>query len=92
MDKRKFLILISLVMTAVALSWGMEQAQAAPVLNPAVDLSKPNFAYSPPLRKFVDSLPGLGSGVRTQNTALGASTLGQYMPIAVADTTTFPGC
>jgi FtsP/CotA-like multicopper oxidase with cupredoxin domain len=64
------------------LPWGIEQGQAAPTLNPAVDLSKPNFAYSPPLRKFIDSLPGLGSGTRTLDTALGASTLGQYIPIA----------
>ena len=36
------------------------------------------------IRKFVDSLPGLGSA--------NANNLGQYLPIAVADTTTFPGC
>ncbi|MCW3994701.1 MAG: multicopper oxidase domain-containing protein [Candidatus Bathyarchaeota archaeon] len=36
------------------------------------------------IRKFVDSLPGLGPA--------GANNLGQYIPIAVPDTTTFPGC
>lgn len=36
------------------------------------------------LRKFVDSLPLLGPS--------GANNLGQYLPVAVADTTTFPGC
>jgi FtsP/CotA-like multicopper oxidase with cupredoxin domain len=36
-----------------------------------------------PLRKFVDSLPGLG--------AANANNLGQYIPLAVADTATFPG-
>ena len=35
------------------------------------------------IRKFVDTLPGL--------TAAGANNLGQYIPVAVADTTTFPG-
>jgi FtsP/CotA-like multicopper oxidase with cupredoxin domain len=35
------------------------------------------------IRKFRDALPGLG--------AAGANALGQYIPIAVADTTTFPG-
>ncbi len=35
------------------------------------------------IRKFVDSLPGL--------TAAGANDLGQYIPVAVADTTTYPG-
>ncbi|MGG3466974.1 fibronectin type III domain-containing protein [Neobacillus pocheonensis] len=35
------------------------------------------------IRKFVDSLPGLG--------AANKNNLGQYMPIAVPDTTTYPG-
>jgi len=43
----------------------------------------PNWAFSPPLTKFVDALPGLGPS--------GANALGQYIPIAVADTTTYPG-
>ena len=58
--------------------------------------STPNYANSPlPLldpiagtvsggiRKFVDTLPGLG--------AANANDLGQYIPIAVPDTTTYPG-
>ncbi len=56
----------------------------------------PNYANSPlpavdpttgvissGIRKFVDSLPGLGP--------TGANNLGQYIPIAVADTTTYSG-
>jgi FtsP/CotA-like multicopper oxidase with cupredoxin domain len=39
-----------------------------------------------PLRKFVDSLPGLGAGARPAGTALGANNLGQYIPIAVPGT------
>ncbi len=35
------------------------------------------------LRKFVDTLPGL--------TSAGANNLGQYIPVAVADTTSYPG-
>ena len=35
------------------------------------------------IRKFVDSLPGLN--------AAGANNLGSYIPVAVADTTTYPG-
>lgn len=42
-----------------------------------------NWAYSPPLRKFVDKMPGLGSS--------SANALGQYIPIAVPDKTTYPG-
>lgn len=36
------------------------------------------------IRKFINGVPGLGPG--------GANNLGQYIPIAVPDTTTFPGC
>ncbi|MBR0577318.1 fibronectin type III domain-containing protein [Proteiniclasticum sp. BAD-10] len=42
-----------------------------------------NWAYSPPLTKFIDELPGLGSSK--------ANALGQYIPVAVPDTTTYPG-
>lgn len=41
-----------------------------------------NWAYSPIIRKFVDKLAGLGSG--------NANGLGQYIPVAIADTTTYP--
>ncbi|WP_090790377.1 multicopper oxidase domain-containing protein [Paenibacillus sp. GP183] len=57
----------------------------------------PNYANSPlpeldakgnvipgtGIRKFVDSLPGLG--------AANANDLGQYLPVAIPDTTTYPG-
>lgn len=46
-------------------------------------LTTPNWAYSPPLRKFVDTLPGLGPA--------NANNLGQYIPVAVPDTVTYPG-
>ena len=42
-----------------------------------------NWATSPLLRKFVDALPGVG--------AAAANDLGQYIPVAVPDTTTYPG-
>lgn len=43
----------------------------------------PNYANSPLLRKFVDTLPGLGPGK--------ANNLGNYIPVGVPDRTTFPG-
>jgi FtsP/CotA-like multicopper oxidase with cupredoxin domain len=43
----------------------------------------PNWTNSPIIRKFVDTLPGL--------TAANKNNLGNYIPVAVADTTTFPG-
>jgi FtsP/CotA-like multicopper oxidase with cupredoxin domain len=51
--------------------------------NPAVDYNVPNFANSPNLRKFVDSLPGLG--------AANANNLGNYIPVATPDVSTYPG-
>jgi len=65
-------------------------AQApTPLVDPVTNLMIPdyfgvaNWAYSPGLTKFVDKLPGLGS--------TSANLLGQYIPVAVADTTTYPG-
>jgi len=43
----------------------------------------PNYANSPILQKFVDSLPGL--------TPAGINNLGAYLPLANPDTITFPG-
>jgi len=43
----------------------------------------PNYATSPSMRKFIDSLPGVGLP--------NANNLGQYIPLAVKDTTTYPG-
>jgi len=51
--------------------------------NPLVDYTLPNFSQSPNIRKFVDSLPGLSE--KNKNN------LGQYIPVAVKDTTTYPG-
>ncbi|MEW9097320.1 MAG: hypothetical protein AB2417_19785 [Clostridiaceae bacterium] len=42
-----------------------------------------NWAYSPPLRKFVDAMPGLGPN--------NSNSLGQYIPVAIPDITTYPG-
>ncbi len=69
------------------------QRSAGKPAPPAVELDpggtpdyfggSPNWATSPPLRKFVDSLPGLGAGA--------ANDLGQFIPVAVPDTVTYPG-
>ena len=48
-----------------------------------IDLSGANTVISGGIRKFVDSLPGLG--------AASANNLGQYIPVAAADATTYPG-
>ena len=48
-----------------------------------LDLSGQNTMIVGGIKKFVDSLPGLGAGA--------ANNLGQYIPVAVPDTTTYPG-
>ena len=44
-----------------------------------------NWAFSPPLRKFVDTLPGLGP------TGASSAPLNHFIPVAHPDTTTYPG-
>jgi hypothetical protein len=60
-------------------SYGTNNAPpGAMSLNPGVDYTVGNYAYSPPLRKFVDQLPGLLSS--------SSNSLGQYIPVAVPNT------
>jgi len=60
------------------------QAMAMPEPGGTPDyFGSPNWSFSPPLRKFVDTLPGLG--------AAGANNLGQYIPVATPDTISYPG-
>ncbi|MCX5654006.1 MAG: fibronectin type III domain-containing protein [Planctomycetota bacterium] len=76
--------LVSLALAIIALSWGADlcRAQVGPV--PTIDYTKPYYTNSPILRKFVDSLPGLGP--------TNANNLGQYIPIATPDTITYANC
>ena len=49
-----------------------------------ITVNNPGAGYlTPGLKKFVDTLPGLGPTA--------ANDLGQYIPVAVPDTTTYPG-
>lgn len=75
----------------------VKQAVLTPLGVPDYFGTTPNFANSPlptldtsgnvvpgtGIRKFVDSLPGLGSG--------NANDLGQYLPVATPNTTSYPG-
>lgn len=66
------------------LAVGLSQLNALPPSltgDNSVDYSKPNYAYSPLLEKFKDSLP----------TWTSVNNLGQTIPVAVPDTTTYPG-
>ncbi len=61
------------------------------VPGPGFQLDQPDYMFgtasnwhnTKPLRKFIDTLPGLG--------AAQANNLGNYIPVGVPDTTTFPG-
>jgi FtsP/CotA-like multicopper oxidase with cupredoxin domain len=78
MDGRKFLMLMGLAATLVALPLGVNLAHGG--AGPA---GVTFYANSPIVQKFVDSLPGLGFANRNN--------LGQYIPVAIPDTTKFPG-
>lgn len=78
-----------LLFVAIALCLGLAPlifAQATyvppPQLVPGVNYMLPNYANSPVLTKFKDTLPGLG--------ALNANNLGNYIPVAVAMGTSTP--
>ena len=72
--------------TTLGQSLGQSVAQYAlqNYFLPAADLSAhADYSWAGGIRKFVDTLPGV--------TPAGANNLGQYIPVAVADTTTYPG-
>lgn len=56
------------------------------VIDPSVPnyFGKANWAYTPIIEKFIDEMPMLG----TSNT----NAPEKYIPVAVPDTTTYPGC
>ena len=58
------------------------QARTYSFAASVVDLSGNNPVVTGGIRKFVDGLPGLGP--------TGGNNLGQYIPVAVSDTTTYP--
>ncbi len=63
---------------------GQEEAVASPRDTGIPDyFNTPNWSNSPPLRKFVDGLPGLGAAHKNN--------LGQYIPVAIPDQLTYPG-
>ena len=88
MNERNFATWMRLTLAVAGLACGFDQgralAQPVPGGTPDYFGIYPNYANSPTnIRKFVDSLPGLG--------AANANNLGQYIPIAVKDTGTYPG-
>ncbi|MDA8180046.1 MAG: multicopper oxidase domain-containing protein, partial [Deltaproteobacteria bacterium] len=71
-------------MAVILLLLGVAQGHARPLTFPGGVpdyYETPNWANSPPLRKFVDTLPGLNT----------PNNLGQMITVAIPDTTTYPG-
>jgi FtsP/CotA-like multicopper oxidase with cupredoxin domain len=87
MKKRTMVVFLCLITALGLISGGVNPGWAVtPMPNPGGVpdyFNTPNWANSPPLRKFVDNLPGL--------TSAATNSLGQYIPIANPDTTTYPG-
>jgi len=86
MNRQRFSAMIAMlaVLAAQVSGIGQGEAVAGPRDSGVPDYyNTPNWANSPPLRKFVDGLPGLNVG--------NANNLGQYIPVAVPDTETYPG-
>lgn len=86
MSRLRIVAWSSLALAAIALAGGIDQSHARPVTVPGGIpdyFETPNWANSPPLRKFVDTLPPLGC-TTTNN-------LGQCLPVAVPDQNTYQG-
>ncbi|MEW6668905.1 MAG: multicopper oxidase domain-containing protein [Thermodesulfobacteriota bacterium] len=89
MRRNRFLKLLSVAGAIVALFWGAAPVQAAPLTGPGTVpdyFETPNWANSPPLTKFLDTLPPLCGAV-----GVAANNLGQCLPVAIPDQTTYPG-
>jgi FtsP/CotA-like multicopper oxidase with cupredoxin domain len=90
MRKSRFLLMMGLACMVAVLPWGGNLAfgNAGPAgvtfyANSPSGVGPTGSNSGTALSKFVDSLPGLGP--------TNANNLGQYIPVAVPDTTTYPG-
>jgi len=86
MYRQKMFIIIGLVLALAFLAWAVAPGWAAPVTGPGTTpdyFETPNWANSPPLTKFVDTLSKLCSA--------GTNSLGQCIPVAVPDQATYDG-
>ena len=84
MSRRKFSMIIILVVAIAALAFGANSASAGPGGGTYYANSPSGGVTGTALRKFVDTLPGICE-------ASGTNDLGQCIPLAQPDTTTYPG-
>jgi FtsP/CotA-like multicopper oxidase with cupredoxin domain len=92
MKRHSFLTWTIVALAIVVFAGGFDPggALAAPITAPGSVpdyFETPNWAFSPPLRKFVDGLPGLC----TTTGDAGKNNLQQCIPVAEADTGTYLG-
>jgi FtsP/CotA-like multicopper oxidase with cupredoxin domain len=104
MNNRRISKITPLMLTLCALPWGISTANAGPG-GGTFYANSPQGTYNvgatphvtgTALRKFVDRIPGLGLPNCTVSAIPGTGTcnensLGEYIPIAQADTLTYPG-
>ena len=83
MSRRHLPISMILIAALAALVWGTDPCFAGPGGGTYYANSPASGVTGTALRKFVDSLPGLGFANRNN--------LGQYIPVAIPDKTTYPG-
>ena len=83
MNRRYHLAIMCLVFALLAVLAGADPSYAGPGGGTYYANSPASGVTGTALRKFVDSLPGLGFANRNN--------LGQYIPVAIPDKTTFPG-
>ncbi|WP_435549707.1 multicopper oxidase domain-containing protein [Desulfobacterium sp. N47] len=92
MLKKYLLTIVQMLAVTAVLFGGVNQGWTAPTTSPGMQpdyYETPNWAYSPALRKFVDGLPKLyatGSVLADAD-----NNLGQYLPVADPDITSYPG-
>ncbi len=96
MNRYRWLMIGSIFLAVATLTWGINPAQAGPGGGTYYANSPAGGGTGTALRKFVDRLPGLGLPGCTVSSPAGTGScnengLGQYIPIANPDTTTFPG-
>ncbi len=96
MDRRTFWKSMQALLLIAALPWGVNTASAGPGGGTYYANSPAGGLSGTALRKFVDSLPGVGAAGCTVSATPGTGTcnennLGQYIPLAAPDKATFPG-
>ncbi|MGA2936983.1 MAG: hypothetical protein ABSF52_07785 [Syntrophobacteraceae bacterium] len=57
--------------------------------NQYVNYGPPNYAYSPPIQKFTDTLPGLGIANKSTTPSNTGMSTGAYIPVATPDKTVY---